>query len=444
VTGFSLRSLGRGLALAAVLALPPPGAAVAEEEPEGGALEEERGGDASPGEAAKKVPRPKHAVRPRTGKVFEEAREHLGADRYDEAEVVLDKLRLGRLNPLERAHAYRLNGYVAYGRGDLANAIEHLERAVDEEGLPPSERADVLFQIAQIHGLERRWKDVIATLEAWFQVVERPNSLGYYLLALAHYQLEDLDRALLPAKKAVEIAKAPQQAWFQLLLAIHLTRKDYAGATPVAVELVERYPNVGVAQWLQLSALYAATGDDERALGVLELAYRKGLLREDRDLRRLLQVTLSRGIPHRTAQILEQELAEKRVREDADAYELLSMSWVLAREVAKAEGPLARAAELAEKGDLYVRLAQVHLMQEEWEEAAAALREALAKGGLDDPGSAQLLLGVAYYNENKLNEARSWFARAHQSSETRKQAETWLDQIDREIAARRSEAETSG
>jgi tetratricopeptide (TPR) repeat protein len=120
------------------------------------------------------------------------------------------------------------------------------------------------------------------------------------------------------------------------------------------------------------------------------------------------------------------------------------MSWILAREVAKAEGPLARAAELAEKGDLYVRLAQVHLMQEEWQEAAAALREALAKGGLGDPASAQLLLGVAYYNENKLSEARSWFARAHQSGATRKQAETWLDQIDREIATRRSGAETSG
>jgi tetratricopeptide (TPR) repeat protein len=438
-----LRSLARGLALAAALALPPAGA-FAEEEPEGGAVEEGWGGDAVSAEAAKKAPRPKHAVRPRTAEVFEQVREHLGADRYDEAEAALEKLRLGRLNPLERAHVHRLNGYVAYGRGDLADAVARLAQALDGEGLPPSERADVLFQIAQIHGLERRWKDVVATLEAWFQVVERPNSLGYYLLALAHYQLEDLDRALLPAKKAVEIAKTPQQAWFQLLLAIHLTRKDYAAATPVALELVERYPSVGVAQWLQLSALYAATGDDERALGVLELAYRKGLLREDRDLRRLLQVTLSRGIPHRAAQILEQELAEKRVREDADAYELLSMSWLLAREIAKAEGPLARAAALAEKGDLYVRLAQVHLMQEEWEEAAAALREALAKGGLDDPGSAQLLLGVAYYNENKLNEARSWFARAHQSGETREQAETWLDQIDRDIAARRSEAEASG
>ena len=54
----------------------------------------------------------------------------------------------------------------------------------------------MLFQIAQIQAVERRWKDVIATLEAWFQIVERPNSVGYYLMALSHYQLEDLDAAL--------------------------------------------------------------------------------------------------------------------------------------------------------------------------------------------------------------------------------------------------------
>jgi tetratricopeptide (TPR) repeat protein len=251
-------------------------------------------------------------------------------------------------------------------------------------------------------------------------------------MAMSYYQLEDLDAALLPAKKAVEIAGTPQQAWLQLLLAIHLTKKDYAAATPVALDLITHYPNCGKGYWLQLSALYGVQGDNEHALGVLELAYQKGLLTEDRDLRRLLQLMLVRGIPHRAALILEKEMAEKHLQEDAEAFELLSNSWILAREVPKAEEPLARAAELARKGDLFLRLAQVHMMQEEWQEAAVALHEALAKGGLQDRGSVQLLLGIAYYNERKLQEARSWFARAHQSEGTRKYAETWLEHIDQE------------
>jgi tetratricopeptide (TPR) repeat protein len=301
----------------------------------------------------------------------------------------------------------------------------------------------VLFQIAQIQGVERRWKDAIATLTEWFQTVERPNSVGYFMLAVAHYQLEDLDGALLPAKKAVEIAEVPQQAWFQLLLAIHLTRKDYAAATPVLDELLARYPNAGKGYWLQLSALYGVGGDNDRALGVLEIAYRKGLLTEDRDLRRLLQLMLLRGIPYRAAEIFEKEIADQRIHEDAEAFELLGIGWILARDASKAEEPLARAAELAPKGDLYVRLAQIHLLQEEWEPATAALRKGLAKGGLADPGAAQLLLGIAYYNEQQLQEARGWFAQAQQSGGTRQQAESWIEHIDRELQASRTIAGTA-
>jgi tetratricopeptide (TPR) repeat protein len=148
-------------------------------------------------------------------------------------------------------------------------------------------------------------------------------------------------------------------------------------------------------------------------------------------------------IPERAAGILEKELAAGRIDEDAEALELLSTSWIMAREAPKAEEALARAAELSPHGNLYVRLAQVHLVQEEWDLAAAALRKALDKGGLA-PGSAELLLGITYYSDHKLHEARSWFARAQQSGATREQANTWLEHVDREIQAERGDAQAAG
>jgi tetratricopeptide (TPR) repeat protein len=441
-----VRNLMGGPLLMVLLAVAPPGAVLAEEgAADGAGAETETEESAADGDARdRSEERPKYVVDARTAKIFQEARDHIGAERYDEADSALARLRPGRLNAYERAQAHRIAGYVAYGRQENGTAIERLGQALAEGALPAQDQADVLFQVAQIQGVERRWRDVIATLDQWFRSVERPNSLAWFLMALSYYQLEDLDAALLPAKKAVAIAKVPQQAWLQLLLAIHLTRKDYAAATPVLVDLVSRYPNSGAGYWLQLSALYSATGNHERALGVLEVAYRRGLFSEDRDLRRLVQMTVFRQIPYRAAQILESELAKSRIRADAEAFELLSSSWILARETAKAGEPLARAAELSPKGNLYVRLAQVHLSQEQWEDAATALRKALEKGGLDDPASAQLLLGITCYNEKKLQEARTWFARAQRSSPTRQEAETWLQHVDREIAAAHSTAEAAG
>jgi tetratricopeptide (TPR) repeat protein len=454
MTSFFVRRVLIGFALAAGLVLPPLGPALAETQKQDSAVPAEEGRHSAgrrrgrtsarvrkqEEEARRKAEeeQKRYAVQPETAEVFAEAREHLGADRYKEAERALRKLRRASLSPYESAQAQRLHGYIAYGKQDNAAAIEHLSKALAQNGLPASDQADVLFQVAQIQGAEKRWHDVVATLQAWFETVEQPNSVGYYLMALAYFQLQELDAALVPAKQAVELAATPQQAWLQLLLAIHLTKKDWAGATPVLVDLISHYPNVGKGYWLQLSALYGVNEDMQRALATMELAYRKGILTEDRDLVRLVQLNLLRGIPHRAAQILEQEMAARRIQENAEAFELLSGSWILAREIPKAEAPLARAAELAPKGDLYVRLAQVHMMQEEWSDAAGALRKALDKGGLADPANAQLLLGISYYNERELAEARNWFARAQQSVATREQAETWLEHIDREMGTQRS------
>jgi tetratricopeptide (TPR) repeat protein len=137
-------------------------------------------------------------------------------------------------------------------------------------------------------------------------------------------------------------------------------------------------------------------------------------------------------------------MSAERFQANREALEMLGISWILAREPAKAEAPLARAAELAPTGDLYVHLAQIHLLDEDWQKAAAVLRKALAKGGLSNPGTAQLMLGIAYYNEHQLQEARSWFAQAQRSGATREQAENWIEHVDREIAASRSSLDTGG
>jgi tetratricopeptide (TPR) repeat protein len=373
-------------------------------------------------------------LKPRTARIFSRVREALQSEDYSEASEQLDRLVLRKANAYERAQASRLRGFIAYGQEHNTEAIDHLNAAIAEGGLPPADRADTLFQVAQIQAGEKRWADVIASLEDWFQIIERPNSVGYFMLALANFQMGDVDAALLPAKKAVEIAERPQATWMQLLLALHLTQKDYASAAPVLARMLELYPNSGKDYWLQLSALYGAIDDPARSLGVLELAHRQGLLTEDRDLRRLLQLTLARGIPERAAEIFEREIAAQRIREDAESLELLSASYILARDIDAADAPLARAAELSDDGDLWVRAGQIHMLQEEWSEATLAFHNAIAKGGLESPGNAQLLLGIAYYNEKKLDAARGAFVLAQRQAPTREQAQAWIEHIDRERA----------
>jgi tetratricopeptide (TPR) repeat protein len=374
-----------------------------------------------------------YTVDERTGKRMAEALELLQAERYPEAREALGKLRMGSLNPFEKAQVLRIQAFIAYGDGQLGEARELLEQALAQDVLDVEEQAAIRFQIAQLYLAEERWRDVVTNLEQWFSMVESPNSSAYYLLAIAYYQLEDLDSALPPALKALEVAEVPQEGWLQLVLALRLTRKEYAEAVPLLEQLIHRYPKK--IYWIQLSTVHGALGSYEEALIPLQLAYSQGLLTEDEALRRLSQLLLFLDLPYRAAVVLEGGLEEGSVEPDAAAYEQLSNSWIAAREYEKAAAPLARAAELSEGGDLYVRLAQVHIQREKWSEAAEALRRALDKGELANQGDAQLLMGIAYYSQKEPQQALRWFARARQHEATRQEAEVWVRYIERELGS---------
>jgi tetratricopeptide (TPR) repeat protein len=88
--------------------------------------------------------------------------------------------------------------------------------------------------------------------------------------------------------------------------------------------------------------------------------------------------------------------------------------------------PLGEAAKLSDKGDLYMQLAQLHMADENWKKAAAAVDAALNKDDLTDKANAQLLLGIIYYSAKNKAAARRAFEKAATYEKTRKPARQWL------------------
>ncbi len=163
-----------------------------------------------------------------------------------------------------------------------------------------------------------------------------------------------------------------------------------------------------------------------------QVAYLQGLLTEDKELRRLARSYLYHDLPYPAARVLEEGLEEGTIEGDAKAYELLANSWIAGREYDRSLPPLQMAAEHSEDGNLFVRLGQVHLQREQWGEATVWLQRGIEKGGLDKLGKAQLLLGIAYYNNQRVGRARSSFVRARQHDSTRVQAQRWITHIENE------------
>jgi tetratricopeptide (TPR) repeat protein len=372
------------------------------------------------------------AIDPLTGKRINEALEHVNAQRWAQAKAVLGKLNLDRLSPYERSRVEQILGAIDHAQDDYGGARAHFEQAITAGGLNDLEQSQVRFQIAQLFMAEERWKEGAAALQTWFATAENPNSAAYYLLAVAYYQQGDHKSALGPAQKAIELSEKPQESWLQLLLALRLEREEHRAAVPILRRLLAVAPDKKT-YWIQLSAVNGALGSYEEALAPLQVAYNAGMLTEDGEIRRLADLLVFLDIPYRAAQILTQALEAKQVNADGKLHEKLANCWVAAREYDKAVPPLRRAADLADSGDLYVRLGEVQVQREDWDGAADALQRGLQKGRLKDTGNAQLLMGVASYSRKQPQEARTWFERARAHSKTRTQAEGWLRHIDQEV-----------
>ncbi len=339
-------------------------------------------------------------------------------------------MKFTRMNPYERALAYRFLAYASIGQEDTAAAVGYFAKVVEQEALQIDEEASVRFNIAQIYGSMEEWQKVEEELGEWFQYVERPNGVAYYLLAISHYRRAQYDEALTPALKALDITNEPNESWLQLVAALHLQRDEFDSAVPILEELVTRFAKKQY--WVQLSLIYGARGDYQHALRIQQLAHVQDLLTQDGELRRLARTYLFHQLPYPAAQVLERGLEEGRIDREAEVLELLGNSWIAAREYEKAIEPLQQAADLAEDGRLDLRLGQVHVQREDWKEATGLIQKAIKKGGLEDVGKAYLLLGISYYSDDHPESARTAFRRARKHESTRTDAKAWLEHLARQ------------
>jgi tetratricopeptide (TPR) repeat protein len=372
----------------------------------------------------------RHPVRSRISRYLAAAAEAVDEGDPQEATRLLLKLRPHRLNPYERALVYRMLAYVAYGANEYEEAVEYFVKVLREEMLPIRDEAKVRFNIAQLFASLQRWSEVVDWLNRWLLYVEDPDPLGFYLMGIAYFQLEDFDAAIAHARKAVDLSPEPREAWLRLLAALYSQNEDYENATGVLEELVLRFPKKQY--WVQLSLIYGAREDYRTSLAVQQVAYAQGLLTEDKELRRLARSYLYHELPYPAAKVMEKALEDGAIARDPEALELLANSWIAAREYDRSLAPLHKAAELSQDGNLYVRLGQVQMQREAWSEAAELLQKAVAKGGLEDPGNAELLLGISYYNDARVALARSSFVRARRHASTREEADRWITHLEAE------------
>ncbi|NIM69262.1 MAG: tetratricopeptide repeat protein [Xanthomonadales bacterium] len=338
------------------------------------------------------------------------------------------------LTPYEVAQIWNLTGYTYYLEERYQQAINAYRNVLRQEELPEALQQSTLKTLAQLQFTVENYQGALQTIRELMALVPEPSADIYMLLGQAYFQMGNYREALEPIRTAVEMYKqqgrTPRENWLLLLRVCYYELGDFPSMIGVLKELITHYPKDTYI--LTLAGVYSELGDTKKQLALVEVLYEKGHVRNSSHLVNLANLYLLHETPYKAAVLLEKEIADKRVEKNVRNLRLLSQAWYTAREDRKAIPPLREAAEMSDDGELFVRLAQSHLNLEQWDEAARAIQRGLRLGGIDRSDTANIMLGMALFNQKKLDLARAAFEKAMTDRRSRRTAQQWISYVDSE------------
>ena len=374
------------------------------------------------------------AMREKVYEKLSRAQEATEAEDWEKAFDQLAKVeKMEDLAPHEKAQLYTAYGYTYFAQEKYSESASAYEVVLQQEELTEALRTSTLYTLGQLHFHLENYDVAAGYLENWLQTAANPGPEPFVLLGQAYYQLEQLDKAAEPIKRAIAVAeergKKVRENWYALLRVIYFETQDYENLLDVLEILVINFP--AKEYWVHLSSAYGEMGDTQRQLAAYEMAYAQGFLQSSSEIVLLCQLLLQAEVPYRAGVLLKAGLESGSVASTAANWRLLSQAWILAQENDEAIASLGTAAELSDDGELYARIAQTYANLDQWELSVDAAKTALAKG-VDNPQDLQLLRGMAFFELGRLTEAKEAFAEAQKSEKGRATASRWLAFVQRE------------
>ncbi len=348
-------------------------------------------------------------------------------------EFLQDVEKMRDLEPYEKAQLYTAYGFIYFTQEKYAQSIQAYEKVLQQENLPPALQASTLYTLAQLQFHAEDYGKAIQYLERWLSNATNPGPEPYVLLGQAYYQLERYREAVAPVERALAIARERDQPikenWYLLLRAIYYELEDYPKLLEVLEILVTQFPRKQY--WIDLGATYSAMGDEKRQLAAYDVAYAHGYLDGAREIVLYAQLLLQANAPYRAGVVLQKGLADGVLQKTVQNYKLLSQASILAREDTQAIEALTQAAKLSDDGELDARLAQSYANLDDWENAIKAARSALEKG-VEDAHDMHVLIGMAHFEKERYDEAKTAFRLAQKSPDARGTASKWIVYIESE------------
>lgn len=325
----------------------------------------------------------------------------------------------------EKAIIYYNMGFAYSSMNQLDNALKTFEKSLSFRALPIPQEEQLTFNVGQLYVANGKYDEGIRVLENYINTAcSPPPGDAYIFLGNAYAEKKRYVDALRNVDLAISKAKEPKESWLQLKLALHYELKQMPQCAQTMLLLISMNPTKPD-YWKQFSGILFDLKRDQDSLAVLALADRQGYLKNGNEYRNLASIYMLMEVPYKAGVLMQSALDKNLLPADEKNLDLLSAAWINSRDNERAEVALKKLAQIADKGDYWLRLGYVYISSERWKEAVSTLEKAAAKG-VKKPGDAALLLAKAAFEAGDKKKSLQAAQKALNYEESRKQAADWL------------------
>ncbi|RDV25135.1 hypothetical protein DXV75_10975 [Alteromonas aestuariivivens] len=358
----------------------------------------------------------------RTGKKVNAAFEAYNQDLVDEAlQILID---IDPSDDFDKAYVGRFIGnLLAAKEGEGTKALGYLKSAVEPKVLNDTEHSQTLKLLGDLSMQEQKYTDAVKWYDKWMEFTCKQDPDVYTRMGQAFYESKQLDKMIEPLDKAIALYEEPNKNPYVLKLTSFYERKMYPQTVAVAEELVRHFPETG-RWWSQLGLFYMLVEDYKKALSTFEIAYQRGFLDKENQIKALAQLYSTNDIPYKAAKLLEKHVASGMLKDDAEMLANIANSYHQSRDYVTAANYYAKAAEKTQDPEYYRKQGTLLLVAEDYKGAIKALQNALERGA-DDVGKIHFSLMEANFYAGDFKGAYEHVVEAKKDKTIRRNAAAW-------------------
>ena len=329
----------------------------------------------------------------------------------------------------ERALINQLYGNFYAVQGMYDQAIKKYEAALIFRKIPFVTSLAVRKNLAQCYFQLSNYKKTIDVLEAYLDVAKKRGQLysprDLIMLGISYYQEGNYLKSYENIKQANQLSEDYKEDWLGYELAVAVKLEKYDDAVDIAQILLFVNPDKKE-YWKQISGLYYTTNDENQSLAGLELAFEKDTLTKEKEYLDLARYYLYKELPQKAIKVINDGFDKDIVERSKENYELMADSYFFLRERDVGIEYLIKSLELEKDSNIAFKIGRFAFEEEDWFLAIKYLKEASDLNYNKVPGRLDLLIGISYYEVNKINEAEKYFNNALNYEATKTPAEGWL------------------